>query len=150
YSTPPGSNDGHAFCTAPNSPINPATDDLGTLGGTSSWANGVNASGEVVGSSSTGTEPVNHAFLYSNHAMHDLNNLIPAGSNWVIVEGTAINDTGQIVAEGYYNGETYVRAVLLTPITPYKAVMQPPLNVDGSSIFKANRGVIPVKFSLTK
>jgi hypothetical protein len=41
---------------------------------------------------------------------------------------------------------------VLINITPsqYKAFVQPPMNSDGSSIFKANRGVIPVKFSLTK
>jgi hypothetical protein len=33
---------------------------------------------------------------------------------------------------------------------PYKAFVQPPVNADGSGIFKANRGVIPVKFTLTK
>jgi hypothetical protein len=37
----------------------------------------------------------------------------------------------------------------LTP-WPYKASIQPPINSDGSSIFKANRGVIPVKFTLTQ
>jgi hypothetical protein len=33
---------------------------------------------------------------------------------------------------------------------PYKALVQPPINADASSIFKANRGVIPVKFTLTQ
>lgn len=32
----------------------------------------------------------------------------------------------------------------------YKAFVQPPINSDGSNIFKANRGVIPVKFTLTQ
>jgi hypothetical protein len=31
----------------------------------------------------------------------------------------------------------------------YKAIIQPPINADGSSVFKANRGVVPVKFILT-
>jgi hypothetical protein len=42
-----------------------------------------------------------------------------------------------------------VGVLLNTTPWPYKAFVQPPINVDGSSIFKANRGVIPVKFSLT-
>jgi probable HAF family extracellular repeat protein len=110
----------------------------------------INSSGQVVGQSSTGVDSVFHAFLYSNQVIHDLNNLIPAGSNWMITQAMAIHDAGKIIGWGYYNGELYGRAVLLTPITPYKAVVQPPLNADGSSILKANRGVIPVKFSLTK
>ena len=38
-----------AFRTAPNSPINPATDDLGTFGGDHSVARGINNFGQVVG-----------------------------------------------------------------------------------------------------
>jgi hypothetical protein len=33
--------------------------------------------------------------------------------------------------------------------SPYSASVQQPINPDGSSTFKANKGVIPVKFSLT-
>jgi hypothetical protein len=33
---------------------------------------------------------------------------------------------------------------------PYAAQIQPPINSDGSSIFNANRGVVPVKFTLTQ
>jgi hypothetical protein len=33
---------------------------------------------------------------------------------------------------------------------PYKALVQQPINSDGSSIFNAKRGVIPVKFTLTQ
>ncbi|MBZ5615898.1 MAG: SBBP repeat-containing protein [Acidobacteriia bacterium] len=35
-------------------------------------------------------------------------------------------------------------------ISPYKAFVQQPINADGSSIFRANRGVVPVKFTLTE
>jgi hypothetical protein len=31
----------------------------------------------------------------------------------------------------------------------YAAQIQPPINADGTSVFNANRGVIPVKFTLT-
>jgi hypothetical protein len=37
----------------------------------------------------------------------------------------------------------------ITP-RPYQASVQPPINSDGTSIFKANRGVIPVKFTLAQ
>jgi hypothetical protein len=33
--------------------------------------------------------------------------------------------------------------------TPYGAFIQQPINADGSSIFAAKKGVVPVKFSLT-
>ena len=36
----------------------------------------------------------------------------------------------------------------MTPI--YQALVQQPINADGSSVFKANRGVVPVRFTLTK
>jgi hypothetical protein len=40
---------------------------------------------------------------------------------------------------------------VLINITPssYSAFVQQPINTDGSSIFRANRGVVPVKFTLT-
>jgi len=33
--------------------------------------------------------------------------------------------------------------------TPYAAAVQPPINADGSSVFNAKRGVVPVKFTIT-
>ncbi|HEY9876297.1 MAG TPA: hypothetical protein V6D12_22910, partial [Candidatus Obscuribacterales bacterium] len=46
----PGNTGFHAFRTAPNQAINPATDDLGTLfGAPISGANGINDLGQVVG-----------------------------------------------------------------------------------------------------
>src|SRR5260370_42623393 len=43
----------HAFRTAPNCPINPATDDLGTFGGTINSDSSINNSGHEVGGAST-------------------------------------------------------------------------------------------------
>ncbi len=106
--------DYHAFRTAANSPINPATDDLGTLGGAASVAYGINASGQVVGQICGSTCNNQHAFVYFGGVMHDLNNLIPAGSGWVLVTALGINDAGQIVGAGSHNGENH--GFLLTPI----------------------------------
>ncbi len=102
----------HAFRTAPNSPINPSTDDLGTLGGGYSIAYAINNKGQVVGASDT-TSGVRHAFVYYKHQMLDLNNLIPTDSNFVLTRANGINKKGQIVGSGSINGETH--AFLLTP-----------------------------------
>jgi len=103
----------HAFRTAPNSPINPVTDDLGTLGGTFSSAHGINNSGQVVGKSTT-TTGNQHAFFYSDGRMQDLNNLIPSNSGWEeLVHANAINDAGQIAGYGDIAGQTH--AFLATP-----------------------------------
>jgi len=54
-----------------------------------------------------------HAFLWSGGSMKDLNDLIPAGSGWVLTEATGINDSGQIVGNGTLGGVE--RAFLLNP-----------------------------------
>src|SRR5919202_1756487 len=87
--------------------------DLGTLGGSYSYAWGINDEGTVVGEAAT--TGADHAFVYKNSQMSDLNNFLPANSGWELLGAMDINDNGQIVAIGLFNGQK--RGVLLTPIT---------------------------------
>jgi probable HAF family extracellular repeat protein len=110
--------------------------DLGTLpGGTFSVATGINANGQVVGQAATvgvigqiaGQPPtvgkVFHAFLWtSSGGITDLNSLIDPGLGWTLMNAVAINDSGQIVGDGFHHnsaGQHYVlsHAFLLTPLT---------------------------------
>jgi probable HAF family extracellular repeat protein len=91
--------------------------DLGTLGGSESRAYGINASGQVVGSSVVSNNIVTHAFLYSGGDLVDLNTLIDPGLGWTLHTANGINDNGQIVGQGFIGGVSF-RAFLLTPITP--------------------------------
>jgi len=56
----------------------------------------------VVGYSWHTGESRSSAFLYSNGAMLDLNDLIPAASGWRLLRAFSINNAGQIVGTGLY------------------------------------------------
>ena len=89
--------------------------DLGTLpGGINSAATSINASGQVVGSSGT-AKGSQYAFLYSGGAMTDLNSFLPTNSGWIFQQANGINDSGQIVGFGGFDGE--IHAFLLSPIS---------------------------------
>jgi len=86
---------------------------FGTLGTTFSLANGINNRGQVVGRS-IALNGEDHAFIWSDGVMLDLNAEIPAGSGWTLIEAESINGDGQIVGYGFVKGQTH--AFLLTPI----------------------------------
>src|SRR5206468_4215402 len=91
--------------------------DLGTLGGSESNGLGINDAGRIVGYSLTAGDTSTHAFLYDGVAMHDLNNLIAAGSVTLQV-AFGINNVGQIVAYGRDSSTSRDGAYLLTPPGP--------------------------------
>lgn len=106
----------HAFLWTPTTPnrTSGSRHDLGTLGGTNSYAWGINEPGQVVGEAQIVGNLSYHAFLYSNGVMTDLNTLIPADSGWELIRATRINDAGQIIGYGIVNGE--IHGFLLTPV----------------------------------
>jgi probable HAF family extracellular repeat protein len=68
--------------------------DLGTLGGSYSYAYDINNSGQIVGYA-TNSSNVQRAFLYANGTMQDLGTLKANNSGSSVAQG--INDQGQIV-----------------------------------------------------
>jgi uncharacterized membrane protein len=46
-----------------------------------------------------------HAFMYQGGRTYDLQTTIPADSGWVLREALDINDRGQIIGRGFFNGE---------------------------------------------
>jgi len=77
------------------------------LGGTQSTAYDINNAGLIVGESG------GQAILWENGQMKNLNSLIDPNSGWVLQSARAINEKGQIVGKGSFNGQT--RAFLLKP-----------------------------------
>jgi len=115
---------------------------LGTLGGSYSFAWDINNQGWIVGESGVSGSP-SHAFLWIDGAMTDmdegiaeaindtgqivgsfglwengtavaLNDLLQENSGWLDLYGRDINNLGQIVGDGYINGE--IHAFLMTPV----------------------------------
>jgi probable HAF family extracellular repeat protein len=106
-----------AFRSQPDRPIDPANDDLGTLGGSNSYAFGINNHGDVVGSSET-PKCEFHAFVYADGGMTDLNDYVELDTGWVLQYASDINDRGQILAGAINVRDTarfLERGYLLTP-----------------------------------
>lgn len=83
--------------------------DIGTLGGDVSSAYAINARGQVVGESMTGTAEF-HAFVWENGVMTDLGS---QGGDHSVARG--INARGQVIGEsGTFTGAP-ARALLWTP-----------------------------------
>lgn len=91
--------------------------DLAPNGGVGT-ATGINASDQVVGQS-TFVSPGGGAFLYDQGTTYQLLSLVEpvTAQGWTaLANATAINDRGQIVGVGVFNGQG--RAFLATPVAP--------------------------------
>jgi probable HAF family extracellular repeat protein len=91
--------------------------NLGTLGDEPSSALGINDDGEIVGASAI-AEGMMRAFVWRNGRMYDLNRLIRR-SGWLLLSAYRINEAGNILAYGFYQGRTHL--CLLTPHRPDRA-----------------------------
>ena len=87
-------------------PTNLLMRDLGTLDGPTnkSYAAAINELSWIVGTSTTSSK-TNQAFLWRNGVMTNLNQLIAAGTGWVLTNATGINEYNDIVGSGLYNGQ---------------------------------------------
>ncbi len=83
------------------------------------FATGINNLGQVVGNDFDSNFNWSHGFIWQNRVMTDLNTLIPADSNLLIISASNINERGQIsgmatVQSGPHTGE--IHAYLATPV----------------------------------
>jgi probable HAF family extracellular repeat protein len=82
--------------------------DLGTLGGSTSFSQGINSSGQVTGGADTSVEGNSAAFLYSNGLMSNLGYL----ANGTRSFGRDINDSGLVTGFSTTSGNSFGNAFL--------------------------------------
>lgn len=83
--------------------------DLGTLGGSQTFAADLNNFGQVTGSSNLKGDTTSHAFLYSHGRIKDLGTL-----GGELSDGCSINDAGEIAGTSMRRGTTNYHAVLFS------------------------------------
>jgi uncharacterized membrane protein len=70
-------------------------------------------SGMIAAALNSSDQAVGNGFLYSNGSMRSLLGLLPVSSGWSNLNATGINDAGQIVGQGTFDGQQV--AFLMTP-----------------------------------
>jgi probable HAF family extracellular repeat protein len=94
---------------------------LETTGAFNSRGNDVNLRGDVVGMMFLATGE--RAFAALSGQVYDLNDFLPAGSEWVLQEALSVNDGGAIVGRGYLaSSPTVTRYFLMQATAPPAAV----------------------------
>ncbi len=99
---------------------------LGVLGGFNSFARAINNSNQVVGVSDDFTGGPKAFLAEPGQPMVDLNRLIPQGLPLVLTEAVAINDRGDILANGKLPSNSDTRVYLLKPVPPAGSPNQAP------------------------
>ena len=114
--------------------------DLGTLGGLESEARGVNHLGWIVGVADR-ADGLQRATLWIDDHAIDLDALVAQGTPWVLTGAHAINDLGQIVGTGQWNGVQ--RPYRLDPVymRPRHSPVLP--SIAGMTSITYARGVTP-------
>jgi len=102
--------------------------DLGTLGGGFSTAGAINNQGQIVGATAS-ADGTPLAFLWRNGTMTDLNTVLAPNSGWVLQTAELINDAGQIVGSGLFNGNSTWFLLSLPPA----ATNRPPVAKAGAA-----------------
>ena len=93
----PGSPALHAFLAKTNDSMI----DLGSLeGDPCSVAISINAQAQIVGFSDDCSGNNQHAFLWEDGRITDLNGFVPASSDFTLIQALFINDRGEIAAQG--------------------------------------------------
>ncbi len=91
-------------------------EDLGTLGGLSSYGVAINDSGQVVGQSEVrGLDWPPHAALWRDGKAYDLHAIVADQIDSVLIRASDINNAGQIAAYAWTEAAGYT-AYLLTPV----------------------------------
>jgi probable HAF family extracellular repeat protein len=125
--------------------------DLGTLGGTNSYATGINNLGQVVGSSqllTSGKDQLTHATLWDHGVTTDLGAQQGLGSSYSYA--SAINDSGQVVgsSSGFVNNAASHAALWsngtitdLAPSTSFRYSVAKAINIGGVTVGQDADGV---------
>ncbi|MEO7854844.1 MAG: PEP-CTERM sorting domain-containing protein [Rubrivivax sp.] len=114
-----------------------AIEALGSMGRSFSEAKDINNAGQIVGFvSNIGGSP-QRAFLYQAGAMVDLNSFIDAASGFTLLSAEGINQRGDIVGWGTFNGQTHAYVLTAVPEPSSAALLL--AGLLGAGLWRARR-----------